>query len=109
MKSRIKSPSVPKTKAGELIADIDELMAEAEEMLSESTSHHAEEKVALLRPGWDTPEQGILARVSAAKARLASIARQTEATVRQFPYESLIVALGIGVFLGARLRGGWRK
>jgi ElaB/YqjD/DUF883 family membrane-anchored ribosome-binding protein len=109
MKSRTHISPVQDQKADELISNITQLMAEAEEMLSESTSHHAEEKVALLRYGQDRATNGFGARYSEVKARLASVARQTDATVREFPYESVLVALGIGLILGTTLGGSKRK
>lgn len=80
-------------------------MAEAEEMLSESTSHHAEEKVALLRERFDAEEDGFARKYAATKAKIAAVARKTDTAVREFPYESLLIALGVGVLVGALLRG----
>jgi ElaB/YqjD/DUF883 family membrane-anchored ribosome-binding protein len=93
-----------KQEAHELISDITQLMAEAEEMLSESTSHHAEEKVALLMPAHVHGSERLMDRYISGKAKLASIARRTDETIRACPYEALLVALGVGVVLGATFR-----
>lgn len=84
----------------ELVANITKLMAEAEEMLNESTSHHAEEKVALLNGNHEHAEHRLFARYLSAKDKIASFAKSTDATIRACPYESLAIALGIGVLLG---------
>ena len=97
----------PSPKAAEdLIADISQLMAEAEEMLNESTSHHAEEKVALFATRHDETQARFMEKYLSAKEKVASIARRTDETIRACPYESLAIALGVGVLLGATLR--WR-
>ena len=99
------TPSTPKA-AEDLIADISQLMAEAEEMLNESTSHHAEEKVALFAARHDETRARFMEKYLSAKEKVAALARRTDETIRACPYESLAIALGIGVLLGATLR--WR-
>jgi ElaB/YqjD/DUF883 family membrane-anchored ribosome-binding protein len=99
------NPTPPAHKdAYDLISDISQLMAEAEEMLSESTSHHAEEKVALLTARHDRSPERLMDRYVSTKAKISAIARRTDETIRACPYESLAIALGIGVILGASLR-----
>ena len=87
--------------ADALIANISKLMAEAEEMLSESTSQHAEEKVELLRARYEDAENRLAARYAAAKGKVVAAARRTDETLRAYPYESVAIALGLGVLLGA--------
>ena len=107
MKSSSDSGPAQQKHAHELISDITQLMAEAEEMLSESTSHHAEEKVALLPARPDRTPERLMEKYISAKERISAIARRTDQTIRACPYESLAVALGIGLLLGASLR--WRR
>ncbi len=94
------SPAQPKN-ADALIADISRLMAEAEEMLSESTSQHAEEKVVLLRAREGEAVKRLAERYAAAKAKVSAAATRTDEIIRANPYESLAIALGVGVLLGA--------
>lgn len=96
--------------AHELISDINQLMAEVEEALNESTSHHAEEKVALLASRYEPARPRFMEKYISTKERFSAIARRTDETIRACPYEALAVALGIGVLLGATLRrrGGRR-
>lgn len=100
MKSSEKNPTV-QSEANELISDITQLMAEAEEMLNESTSHHAEEKVALLALQDEPVRPRFMEKYLSTKEKLSTFARRTDETIRACPYESLAVALGIGVLLGA--------
>jgi ElaB/YqjD/DUF883 family membrane-anchored ribosome-binding protein len=107
MKSSFDSGPAQQKDAHELISDITQLMAEAEEMLSESTSHHAEEKVALLTSRPDRSPERFMEKYISTKERISAIARRTDDAIRACPYESLAIALGIGVLLGASLR--WRR
>lgn len=85
----------------ELVSNITKLMAEAEEMLNESTSHHAEEKVALLNGNHEHAEHRLFGRYLAAKDKVAAFAKRTDATIRACPYETLAIALGVGILLGS--------
>ena len=87
----------------EIAIDITQLMDEIELMLSESTSQHAEEKVALLRfREADLPSR-LTEFCAAAKGCAAAGARRTDEFVRANPYQAGFIALGVGVALGALL------
>ncbi len=90
---------VPKD-ADQLIANISKLMDEAEEMLSESSSQHAEETITLLRERDYDPDRPLAARYAATKAKLTDAGRRTDRVIRAYPYESLALALGAGLLLG---------
>ena len=104
MKSSSERNPSPQNEADELISDINQLMAEVEDVLNESTSHHAEEKVALLASRYAEAKPRFMEKYISTKEKLSAIARRTDETIRSCPYESLAVALGIGVLLGATLR-----
>ena len=87
----------------ELIANISQPTAEAEEMLSES--HPPIVSESELRRRWQSRGARLLANYNAAKARLAAAARSTDDAIRHYPYESVVIALGVGVGLGAWLFG----
>lgn len=87
--------------ADQLITNISKLMDEAEEMLSESSSQHAEETIELLRERDYDPDRPMAARYAVTKAKLADAGRRTDKVIRAYPYESVAMALGVGVLLGA--------
>ncbi len=101
MKSSNEIASHQPTNTHELITNISRLMDEAEEMLSESSSQHAEETVALLRERDSDPACPILARSTATKSKIAEAGRRTDKAIRAYPYESAALALGAGLLLGA--------
>jgi ElaB/YqjD/DUF883 family membrane-anchored ribosome-binding protein len=85
----------------ELIANISQLMAEAEEMLSESPSSRS--TVRELQRRWQGTGERLLAGYDTAKEKLAAVARNTDTMIRHYPYESVAMALGLGIGLGALL------
>ena len=80
----------------ELIANISKLMAEAEEMLSETHPRSQDQIRRIQNLG-----TRLLASYDAAKANLCAAAKNTDTAIRHYPYESVLVALAIGVGLGA--------
>jgi ElaB/YqjD/DUF883 family membrane-anchored ribosome-binding protein len=93
-------PLNPKVDA--IISDITQLMNEAEQMLSDSTSHHAEPQVELLRAhhGPESVGRCFAAFCHSATRAIADTARRTDRRIRTHPYQSLAIALGAGLLVG---------
>ena len=91
----------PNPKVESIIANIAQLMNEAERMLSDSTSHHAEDQVELLRMRCDDLKTHLAALRRSASRAISAGAQQTDRAIREHPYESLAIALGVGVVLGS--------
>ena len=90
-------------KATALIANITQLMDEAEQMLCDSTSQHAEEQIELLRAHYDTLQSRIVGLFADAGRKVAAGARRTDEAIRAHPYQSLAIAAGAGALLGVIL------
>ena len=88
-------------KATALIADITQLMDEAEQMLNESTSQHAEGQVQLIREQCGDLRMRIEDFFSGTGKKIAASAHRTDRAIRAHPYKSIAIALGIGALLGA--------
>ena len=98
----------PNPKVDAIIANITQLMNEAEQMLCDSTSNHAEHQVALLRTQYDDLQAHFAALCESAGRTFTASARQTDRLIRDHPYRSLAVALGAGWLLGvAFTRSRW--
>lgn len=93
----------PNPKATALIANITQLMDEAEEMLRESTSHHAEAQVELLNERCHDLQIRIANFCNETGKEIAARIHRTDLAIRRHPYRSLSIALGAGVLLGAML------
>ena len=92
-------PPNPKVEA--IIANISQLMDEAEQMLNDSTGHHAEQELSLLHTQCDTVRARLATCCSSAGRAIADGARQTDRVIRANPYPALAVALGAGLVAGA--------
>lgn len=99
------NPSALSKDAIVLLANISQLMDEAEGMLGESPNASGEATAGRFRERFDTAESRLAVRYAAMKAQLAAAGRRTDAAVRAYPYESLALALGTGLVLGACLIG----
>jgi ElaB/YqjD/DUF883 family membrane-anchored ribosome-binding protein len=94
----------PNPKVDAIITNISQLMAEAEQMLKESTSQHAEEQVALLRPRGSPWRSHLGACCTHAGRALAGGARQADHFVRSHPYQAVTLGIIAGLAAGALLR-----
>ncbi len=97
----------PNPKVGAMIANIAQLMNEAEEMLRESTSHHAEDQIELLQLRYDglqrhfeSLQRHFADLCSSAGRTFSAGALRVDRTIRAHPYESLALALGTGLVCG---------
>ena len=95
--------TAPNPKVEAVIANISQLMAEAELMLNESTSQHAEDQIYLLRARTDTLRTHLASCCTNAGQALAEGARRTDRAIRTHPYQALAIGLGAGLTLGVLL------
>ena len=101
----MKNESASKTETPEEVAEhIRRLMDEAEAMLVGPVADRATEKFTDLRSRFEELQTKAVAAYGDARKKVIAGARATDETIRTHPYESLAIALGIGVLLGAFLR-----
>jgi ElaB/YqjD/DUF883 family membrane-anchored ribosome-binding protein len=106
MSDRTKS-STSSQSAEELIANIQKLMAEVESVISngsEAVSDGATSRLAALQDRFTSATDAVQGYYRTAKKKVTASAQAADETIRSHPYESLAVALGVGVLLGALLR-----
>lgn len=80
------------------------LIAEAEKTLGSNLAEGSAEKLGALRERLADVKERVEEGFTVAREKICAGARQADTTIRAHPYESLAVALGIGVLLGALLR-----
>ena len=90
----------------ELIAQINELMSEAEAMLVGPTAGQIDSRLEEMRSRFGAIRDRVTDIYGTARRKVIDGARITDESIRTHPYESLAVALGVGVLLGAVLRRG---
>jgi ElaB/YqjD/DUF883 family membrane-anchored ribosome-binding protein len=88
----------------EIVEHIGRLMAEAESLLVGPVAERAGDKFADLRARFSKLQEKAADAYSDARQKVVAGARATDETIRSHPYESLAIALGVGVLLGALIR-----
>lgn len=88
----------------EIVEHIGRLMAEAESLLVGPVAERAGEKMNDLRSRFASLQAKATDVYADARHRVVAGAKATDETIRSHPYESLAVALGVGVLLGALIR-----
>ena len=96
----------------QLIEHISRLMAEAEAMLAGPHTEQSSGKLANIKDrlesardqlgtAYSRARDGIVDAYDRARRGVVTGAKYTDQTIRDYPYQSLAVALGVGVLIGA--------
>jgi ElaB/YqjD/DUF883 family membrane-anchored ribosome-binding protein len=96
MKSNHDTTHTPK----ELLHDLKTLVAEAETMMAGSLSEHSHDAISNLRERFGAAQERFADIYDGAKKKVVAGAKYTDATIRENPYQSMAVALGVGVLVG---------
>lgn len=88
----------------QLVEQISRLMSEAEAMMAGPVTEQASSKLSDIRDRLETVREQMTEMYGRAKDSVVAGAKKTDETIRAHPYESLAIALGIGVLLGALIR-----
>lgn len=98
----MKNNSTAKADTPDQIVDqISRLMSEAESLMTGPAANQAGEKFNELRARFEQLQSRAGDVYADARKRVAAGAKVTDEAIRSHPYESLAVALGVGVLLGA--------
>ena len=100
MKNRTATHEITDT----VIENLRTLIAEAEKILHEGAGEPAGEALAELRSRLEDARHRAEALYQDARKKVVAGAKQADETIRTHPYESLAIALGVGVLLGALIR-----
>ena len=84
----------------EMVAELRGLVAEAERVLGES-ERATPATVSALCERFETARERMAELYATTKGKVVEGARSTDAAIRSHPYQTLAIALGIGVLLGA--------
>jgi len=99
----------------QLIEHISRLMAEAEAMIAGPVTEQAGSKMADIKARLETARErltdvygrareGMVNAYGSARDGVVAGAKYTDEAIRTHPYESLAIALGVGVLIGALIR-----
>ncbi|PTY08218.1 hypothetical protein DB347_01140 [Opitutaceae bacterium EW11] len=99
MKNRTESQA-----AEEMLEQLRSLIAEAERVVNNGVTETSSNIVADLRDRLQAGLEKLNDYYGGARDKVVAGARRTDETIRAHPYESLAVALGVGVLIGALIR-----
>ena len=88
----------------QLIEHISRLMAEAEAMIAGPVAGQAGGRLTEIKERLESARDRLTEVYGRARKGVVAGAKYTDETIRSYPYQSLAVALGVGVLLGALIR-----
>jgi len=88
----------------QLVEHIGRLMAEAEAMIAGPVAEHAAGKLADMKESLEAARDQLAQVYGRARKNVVAGAKYTDETIRSHPYQSLAIALGVGVLIGALIR-----
>lgn len=88
----------------QIVEHLRALLAEAEQALGTELTEGSGEKLSSLRDRLSAAKEKLEHGFSVAREKVVYGAKQADTAIRSHPYESLAIALGVGVLLGALLR-----
>ena len=94
----------------EIVDELRALVAEAEKIVGgDATRGMCDDTMAALRERLASAQERIAGLYEETKQKVAAGARATDATIRENPYQSLAVALGVGLVVGVLLARSSRE
>ena len=97
----MKNNNVTTRTSSELLDDLRTLVAETKTMLADSVSERSGEALAALSERLGAAQERVTELYDGARKKVVAGAKCTDATIREYPYQSIAVALGVGVIVGA--------
>ena len=85
---------------GELASELRALVSEAEKILGDEAATPSHAAVAALQERFEAAQEQLRELYANAKEKVVTGAKQADQTIREHPYQSLAIALGVGVLLG---------
>ncbi len=96
MKKRSESAETPE----QLVTQLRGLLTEAEHLIGTSAGEYVGEKAEALRERFGAAQERLQELYDATREKVVDGAKTADKAIRSHPYESLAVALGIGVLIG---------
>jgi ElaB/YqjD/DUF883 family membrane-anchored ribosome-binding protein len=101
MRSRnnLKTAHTPK----EILSELETLVGEVQALIADSATEHSVEAVEALRQRFADAQERLAATYETAKTKVVEGAKATDATIRENPYQSIAIGVGVGLLLGMLL------
>jgi ElaB/YqjD/DUF883 family membrane-anchored ribosome-binding protein len=99
MKNNKQAAQSPK----DILDELRSLVADAEKMVGESIGENSDEVVGALRQRYAAAQERLGDVYQTARKKVVEGARYTDETIRENPYQSIAVAVGVGLIAGVLL------
>jgi len=99
MKNNKQSTQSPK----DILDELRSLVADAEKMVGESISENSDEVMGALRQRYAAAQERLGDVYQTARRKVTEGAKYTDETIRENPYQSIAVAIGVGLIAGVLL------
>jgi len=99
MKNNKQTAQSPK----DLLDELRTLVADAEKMVGESLDENSEQVVGALRQRYEAAQERLGEVYENARKKITQGAKYTDETIRENPYQSIAVAVGLGLLVGVLL------
>jgi len=87
----------------ELLAELQTLVGEAQTLMAQSSSEQSAEAIEALRERFAAAQEKITDSYERAKDTVVAGAKATDETIRENPYQSIAIAVGVGLLFGLLL------
>lgn len=87
----------------DLLGELKTLVSEAEKMIGASLTEHSEDAINALRARFDATQERLGELCVTARKKVVAGARYTDETIRANPYQSVAIAVGVGLLVGVLL------
>jgi ElaB/YqjD/DUF883 family membrane-anchored ribosome-binding protein len=84
----------------DLLNDLRNLLMEAEKIFESSVSEHTGEAIDALRTRYEAVEERLGEVYASAKKNISAGAQHTDEAIRANPYQSMAIAVGVGLLIG---------
>lgn len=93
----------PEQTPEEVLNELRALLSEAEKIFSQATADDSGDVAAELRRRFEAAQERLTSLYQDARARVAGGVKSADEAIRENPYQTLAIALGIGLLLGVLL------
>ena len=100
MKKRNDTAETPE----QLVTHLRDLLSDAEQLVGNTAGDYLGEKAEAWRARLGAAQERLQELYSTTREKIVDGAKATDRTIRAHPYESLAVALGVGVLIGVFVR-----
>jgi ElaB/YqjD/DUF883 family membrane-anchored ribosome-binding protein len=87
----------------DILDELRSLVADAEKMVGESLSENSDEVIGALRQRYAAAQERLGYAYDSARKKVAEGAKYTDEAIRENPYQSIAVAIGVGLIAGVLL------